>query len=68
MDDSRLGPSFAVNFNLNFVNMYDDGRSYTEGEYRVWLKEAGFEYLERVVVPDGTSIIKARKPAEGASP
>jgi hypothetical protein len=48
--------------------MYDDGRSYTEGEYRVWLKEAGFEYLERVVVPDGTSIIKARKPAEGASP
>ena len=62
LDDSRLGPSFAVNFNLNFLNMYQEGRSYTEGEYRAWLEEAGFEYLERVVVPDGTSIIKARKP------
>jgi ubiquinone/menaquinone biosynthesis C-methylase UbiE len=68
LDDSRLGPSFAVNFNLNFLNIYDEGRSYTEGEYRAWLEEAGFEYLERVVVPDGTSIIKARRPTEGASP
>jgi len=68
LDDSRLGPSFAVNFNLNFLNMYDEGRAYTEGEYRAWLEEAGFEYLERVVVADGTSIIKARKPGEGASP
>ncbi|MCI0845399.1 MAG: methyltransferase [Chloroflexi bacterium] len=68
LDDSRLGPSFAVNFNLNFLNMYEDGRAYTEGEYRGWLEEAGFEFLERVVVPDGTSIIKARKPAEAVGP
>ena len=66
LDDSRLGPSNAVNFNLNFLNMYDEGRAYTEGEYRGWLEEAGFEFLERLVVPDGTSIIKARKPTEGA--
>ena len=64
LDDSRLGPSFAVNFNLNFLNIYDEGRAYTEGEYRAWLQEAGFEFLERVVVADGTSIIKALKPTE----
>ncbi len=61
LDDSRLAPSHAVKSNLNFLNVYDEGRAYTEGEYRAWLEEAGFVVLERVVVPNGTSIIKARK-------
>ena len=46
---------------LNFLNIYDGGQSYTEGEYREWLTEAGFEGVVRVVAPDGTSIITARK-------
>ncbi len=62
LDDSRLTPSFAVSSNLNYLNIYDEGRAYTESEYRAWLQEAGFEFLERIVVEDGTSIIKARKP------
>ena len=62
LDDSRLTPSFAVSSNLNYLNIYDEGRAYTVGEYRNWLQETGFEFLERVLVPDGTSIIKARKP------
>ena len=62
LDDSRLAPSLAVKSNLNFLNVYDEGRAYTEGEYRDWLEEAGFVVLERVVVQDGTSIIKAQKP------
>ncbi|MCH8297933.1 MAG: methyltransferase [Chloroflexi bacterium] len=66
LGDSRLTPSFAVKSNLNFLNVYDEGRAYTEGEYRAWLEEAGFVFLERVVVPDGTSIIKAQKPLAGA--
>ena len=61
LDDSRLGPSYAVSSNLHYLNIYDEGRAYTEGEYRAWLEEAGFVVLERVVIPDGTSIIKARK-------
>jgi len=61
LDDSRRAPSYAVSSNLSYLNIYDEGRAYTEGEYRAWLEEAGFEVLERVVVPDGTSIIKARK-------
>lgn len=62
LDDSRLSPPEAVAASLNFLNIYDRGQSYTEGEYREWLTEAGFEGVERVVVPDGTSIITARKP------
>lgn len=61
LDDSRLSPSYAVSSNLNYLNIYDEGRAYTEGEYRARLAEAGFDFLERVVAPDGTSIIKARK-------
>ena len=62
LDDSRLAPSFAVKSNLNYLNIYDHGRADTEGEYRAWLDEAGFIFEELVVVKDGTSIIKARKP------
>jgi ubiquinone/menaquinone biosynthesis C-methylase UbiE len=67
LDDSRLTPSYAVKSNLNYLNIYDEGRAYTEGEYRDWLEEAGFVFLERVVVQDGTSIIQARKPLEEAA-
>lgn len=66
LDDSRLAPSYAVKSNLFYLNIYDEGRAYTEGEYRYWLEEAGFVGFERVVVQDGTSIIKARKPMEAA--
>ncbi|MCH8282168.1 MAG: methyltransferase [Chloroflexi bacterium] len=62
LDDSRLSPPEAVASSLNFLNIYDGGQAYTEGEYRDWLTEAGFVGFERVVVPDGTSIITARKP------
>lgn len=62
LDGSRLTPFFAVKSNLNYLNIYDEGRAYTEGEYLVWLEEAGFVFLQRVVVEDGTSIMRARKP------
>ena len=61
LDDSRLTPSFAVKSNLNYLNIHNEGRAYTEGEYRDWLEEAGFVFLQRVVVEDGRSIIRARK-------
>ena len=63
LDDSRLSPAYAVYSNLAFLNVYDESRAYTEGEYRAWLEEAGFVVLERLVLPDGTSMIKARKVA-----
>jgi SAM-dependent methyltransferase len=64
LDDSRLAPVESVGFNLIFLNIFDDGRAYTEGEHRAWLTAAGFIDMERVVIAEGVSIITARKPVE----
>ncbi|MHA1108473.1 MAG: methyltransferase, partial [Alphaproteobacteria bacterium] len=40
-DDSRLGPEMAAGLNMMFLNVFDDGRAYTESQYRDWLTEAG---------------------------
>jgi hypothetical protein len=61
LDDSRLSPPGTVSFNLVFLNVYDAGEAYTEQEYRRWLEEAGFGHIERVILPDGNSIIAAQK-------
>lgn len=61
LDESRLSPPEAVASSLNFLNIYDGGQAYTQGEYRDWLTEAGFVDVERVVTSNGTSIVTARK-------
>jgi SAM-dependent methyltransferase len=63
LDDSRRAPLEAVGFNLAFLNMFDTGESYTEGEHREWLAEAGFVDIERanfMLVDSG--LMTARKP------
>ncbi|HSG17623.1 MAG TPA: methyltransferase [Anaerolineae bacterium] len=61
LDDSRLSPPGTVAFNLLFLNVYDGGEAYTEQEHRTWLEEAGFENMERVLLPDGNSFVTAQK-------
>jgi predicted O-methyltransferase YrrM len=63
LDDSRLAPPAAVGVNLAFLNIYDEGQAYTEGEHRSWLADAGFTDFEVQygVAPGGASIIRARK-------
>lgn len=63
LDDSRLAPEEMLAANLNYLNIYDGGQAYTEGEYRSWLDAAGFENIERVIISNGESIISARKRA-----
>jgi hypothetical protein len=43
LENSRLSPESAVEWNLVYINTYDNGRSYTEDEHTDWLREAGFE-------------------------
>jgi SAM-dependent methyltransferase len=62
LDDSRLAPVDTVGFNVVFLNIFDDGRAYTEGEHRTWLTAAGFAEIARVPLPEGVSIMTARKP------
>jgi SAM-dependent methyltransferase len=64
LDNSRKAPLEAVGFNLAFLNMFDAGESYTEGEHREWLSEAGFVDIERanfLLVDSG--LMTARKKA-----
>jgi SAM-dependent methyltransferase len=62
LDDSRLAPVESVGFDLVFLNIFDEGRAYTESEHRAWLTAAGFTEIERVPLPEGVSIITACKP------
>lgn len=61
VDDSGVSPIGAVMRNLVYLNTYDEGQAYTEQEHRDWLKEAGFAEFERRLLPDGFSLISARK-------
>ena len=61
LDDSRLGPPESVAFNFVFINIYDDGRAYTEAEHRGWLAEAGFHDIERHRIGEGNSIMAATR-------
>jgi precorrin-6B methylase 2 len=59
LDDSRTSPEWTVQFDLVLLNLYEQGRAYTEQEYRGWLAAAGFDRVQR---PD-PSLIIAHKPA-----
>ncbi len=64
LDDSRISPPVALGFNLNFINTFDAGESYTEKEYRGWLSDAGFVDIERAayMLAGGIGLMTARKP------
>lgn len=63
LENSRLAPIASVAFNLVFLNVYDEGRSYTEEEHRSWLLEAGFTDIAIAyeTMSDGFGILTARK-------
>jgi hypothetical protein len=64
LDESRVTPVDAVQTNLIFLNWYDGGQAYTEGEYREWLTDAGFVDItrEKILAPLGEiDLIRARK-------
>lgn len=55
------GGTGGVAHNLIFLNLYEHGRAYTEGEYRSWLSGTGFSgiQVQYDVFSDGTGIITA---------
>ena len=63
LDDSHLSPTNALNANLFFLNVFDGGQAFTEHQHRDWLAEAGFGTIKRDILPDGRSVIAARKPS-----
>lgn len=61
VDDLGTSPLASAMRNLLYLNEYDAGQAYREKEHREWLTEAGFEDFERKILPDGFSLIRARK-------
>jgi len=62
LDDSGLAPEDSVAFNLVFMSLYRDGRSYTEARYRDWFRAAGLVDVERVALAGGHSLMHGRRP------
>lgn len=60
VDDDRMGPREGVFLNITFLNLYRSGEAYTEGQYRGWLTEAGFDQITRSKMDDGTALFTAR--------
>ncbi|MBI1800957.1 MAG: 16S rRNA methyltransferase [Chloroflexi bacterium] len=63
LDDSRCAPPAAVAFNLLALNLYDGGQAYTEKQHRDWLAAVGFTDITRSLLPNGYSLITARRQA-----
>jgi len=61
LDDNKISPVHVIGASLLFLNIYEEGRAYVEGEYRRWLDEAGFENFTRRYLSDNKGIITATK-------
>jgi hypothetical protein len=48
-------------------NIYDNGRAYTEEQYRNWLAEAGFIDVERIAPPSLSFVQSGAETAKMAS-
>lgn len=63
LDDDSLGPAAIAASNYAFLNIYDEGRAFTESAHRAWLAEAGFTTFDRTPIQAGRSIVRAELPA-----
>jgi SAM-dependent methyltransferase len=64
LDNTRLAPSQAVDFNLVLITSSEYGEAYTEQGYEEWLRNAGFVGFTRGLISNGTSLISVNKPYE----
>jgi hypothetical protein len=61
LDDFRSAPWEAAAYDVAFINIYQDGQSYTDGEYRQWLTDAGFHKIDRKLLANNMSLVTAWK-------
>ena len=60
-NDARTGPVMPLLFGLNMLLQTEAGAVFTLGEYREWLKTAGFHKVATVPVPPPSTVILATK-------
>ena len=61
LNDARTEPWEAAAYEIAFINLYEGGSSYTDGQYRQWLGDAGFVSVERALMANNMSLIRAVK-------
>jgi ubiquinone/menaquinone biosynthesis C-methylase UbiE len=62
LNPAKTAPLGAALFSLNMLVGTADGASYSEGEYTTWLREAGFENVERIRLADpGSQLMLAMR-------
>jgi (2Fe-2S) ferredoxin/SAM-dependent methyltransferase len=61
--DDRAAPRQAALFSINMLVGTTGGDCYTEGEYGVWLREAGFADIVRRDLPGPASLVVGTRPA-----
>jgi O-methyltransferase domain/Dimerisation domain len=61
LDDTRSSPWEAAAYDVAFINIYQGGQSYTDGEYRRWLRDGGFDQIDRKLMGNNMSLVTARK-------
>jgi len=61
LDDGRLSPPEAVAVNVMFLNVYEAGQAWTEGEYRAWFSAAGLSDVSRQPLAGGYSVLRGVK-------
>jgi DNA-binding CsgD family transcriptional regulator len=59
LDEDRTAPPFAAIFAINMLVGTEHGNSYTEGEYRTWMTEAGLGAIARPD-PQGDVLVAAK--------
>jgi 3-hydroxy-5-methyl-1-naphthoate 3-O-methyltransferase len=60
-NENRTGPVLALMFGLNMFVATPEGGVYTMGEYRAWLKEAGFKRVTTLAANAPSPLILAHK-------
>jgi len=57
----KTGPKTAALFSLNMLVGTKSGASYSEDEYAAWLREAGFQDVQRMFLPGPTGLMVASR-------
>lgn len=60
MNEDRIKPAFGAIFALNMLVATEAGDTYTEGEVRAWMQDAGLSGIKRKDTAFGTALIIGR--------
>jgi 3-hydroxy-5-methyl-1-naphthoate 3-O-methyltransferase len=61
LEEDKTAPKMAALFSLNMLVGTERGASYSEGDYRAWLAEAGFQDVQRIRLPGLSGLMVAAR-------